>query len=220
MAERPILFSAPMVRALLAGRKTQTRRVIKDAPAGEWFADRVGPAEWRWVAPEGRPTMPIRLPYAPGDRLWVREAWQTSPAYEDLAPSDLSEECPILYLADGWMQDWGQFADQHDVRRGRKRAAMHMPRWASRLILLVTDVRVRRLQDLTEAEAEGVWSWVPEHLARVRADLGNPSADLEFTDARAAFRCLWDSLNGKRPGCAWDENPWVAAYTFSVERRA
>ena len=217
MADRPIIFSAPMVRALLAGRKTQTRRVIKDAPYGEWFADRDGPGDWRWVAPEGRPTMPIRLPYAPGDRLWVREAWQTSPAYEDLAPSDLSEECPILYLADGWMQDWGMFADQHDVRRGRKRVGMHMPRWASRLTLLVAEVRVRRVQSITgtDAKAEGITAFP--------RDPSDPcwgvSRDGPMGEnPRDAFRDLWDSLNGKRAGASWDENPWVVAYTFSVER--
>ena len=224
MPDRPILLSAPMVRALLAGRKSQTRRVIKDAPEGEWFADRVGPAEWRWVAPEGRPTMPIRLPCAPGDRLRVREAWRSKSQLDHMSPSEIgaasvetgwrSPWCPIHYEADGARDNWDALDPSSPP--GRRRAAMHMPRWASRLTLLVTDVRVQRVQDISDEDAlaEGV-----EEVAHPRA---GQDIDIDGNywagGPKRMFRDLWDSLNGKRPGAAWSDNPWVAAYSFTVEK--
>ena len=217
--ERPILFSGPMVRALLAGRKLQTRRVIKDAPDGEWFADRDGPGDWRWVAPEGRPTMPIRLPYAPGDRLWVREAFATYEAIRSPNPLD-----NIVYRADLPATE-PPITDPITSARllwttapKKWRSPIHMPRWASRLILLVTDVRVRRVTDISgaDAQAEGIVAF-PRNPSDPCWGVSREGPMAETP--RDAFRDLWDSLNGHRPGASWDENPWVVAYTFSVENR-
>lgn len=195
MGDRPILFSGPMVRALLAGRKTQTRRVLEQQGDG-MHLDRVGPTGWQFTGDGGLPRRPIRVRYSIGDRLWVREAWRSDLAYDDLSPSAMGGEEPIRYEADGSHQTWGYPALS---KTGRVRAGMHMPRWASRLTLTVTDVRVQRLQEIDQcdAEAEGV-------------DCSGPVAV-------NCYRVLWDSLNAGR-GFGWDTNPWIVAVSFDVER--
>jgi hypothetical protein len=208
MTDRPIIFSAPMVRALIDGRKTQTRRVLKLDPApveydGMWM--------WksgiRWGA-VSNPTYPP-LPYATGDRLWVREVCATWA---------LSDYRSAVYRADETDTEWDNV--KHDARTGawKLRSPIHMPRWASRLTLTVTDVRVQRLQEISEADAkaEGV-----EHDAESQgwwgcAANGVGGATPRFSTAELAFRDLWNSIHGPD---AWDANPWVAAVTFTVERR-
>lgn len=240
MADRPILFSGPMVRAILDGHKTQTRRVMKPWPGyqSEWLTmdvlhrsptcylavvdgdfgvqmqhplagqtvdgienDSMSPLTW------------VRLPYAPGERLWVREAWRTSRAYDDLAPSEMGGEEPVNYEADGALQTWG-WADHFDA--GRFRPGMFMPRWSSRLTLAVADVRVQRLQEISEADAraEGVL-WVPGHGEITTADLHEGYSN--YLNCVQGFEVLWDSLNAKR-GYGWDANPWVCAITFKAHR--
>ncbi len=223
MADKPILFSAPMVRALLAGTKTQTRRAVKDVPPmpearchpqntikhpkpylDAYCGERKTPENprgmserWCWWQIDDRECYPtFSLKYKPGDRLWVREHWRTeSKAYDDLAPSDIDADYPVIYKAD---TDWSQ-----NKTVGRFRQSMHMPRWASRITLTVTDVRVERLQDISEVDAlaEGIDRLhYPE-----RGDWGWP---------QRKYREVWEAING--PG-SWDANPWVAAYTFTVQ---
>lgn len=174
MKERPILFSAPMVRALLDGRKTQTRRVVKPQPtATREEAIRTYGKGGTFILEAG--FFGVRCPYGQlGDRLWVRETWGAcagSPVYR----ADDNATCP-----DG----------------GRWKPSIHMPRWASRITLEVTGVRVERLQDISEEDA--IAEGVPEQR-------GDPWA----------FQCLWDSINGARERCSWAANPWVWAITFS-----
>ncbi|WP_188868906.1 hypothetical protein [Mameliella alba] len=190
-----------MVRALLDGRKTQTRRVLKPQP--EPF-DAMFSEDGRWWtgdAETGDVHQELRLPYAIGDRLWVREAWHTSRHYDDLKPSEMGGEEPVQFIADGAVY---AHAGSVDDLSGRARPSMFMPRWASRLTLIVTDVRVQRMQeiDAKDACAEGALTL-------------HPNGGLTPRDA---FRDLWDSLNAPR-GFGWDVNPWVAAYTFSVHRQ-
>ena len=201
MADRPIIFAAPMIRALLSGRKTQTRRVVRDGPDGRWFVDaRHGGLDW--VAPEGSPRLPIRLPYAPGDRLWVRETWLINDyRYERPIPKsrpDDLESDDVLYRATE--------RDSEAQTEGIWRGAIHMPRWASRLTLIVTDVRVQRLQEISaeDVAAEGACE-----LAFA------PPTDEDTQEARALLRDLWNSLHGPD---AWDKNPWVVALSFDVHR--
>lgn len=191
MADRPIIFSGPMVRALLAGRKTQTRRIVKHAPhdaaKGEVFCDRDGdsPSGFTFVGQGGWPRMPIwpsQIPALPGDRLWVREAWQRE------------NERPPFYRAEG--VDWP----------GRWRSPTHMPRWASRLTLVVTDLRVQRLQDISEADAKA------EGVAQYTAPEGN---EVRVETYKQSFARLWNSLRGFG---AWEDNPFVAALHFEVHR--
>lgn len=199
MKERPILFSAPMMRAILAGKKTQTRRVVKPQPPGLWMkpetaviTDHHGCWAFSRIAPNGmavawpRGANSIRCPYGvPGDRLWVRETW--FPETPNRAIYRADGEFEDGYAGPGW------------------RPSIHMPRWASRIILEVTDVRVERVQAITEedAKAEGV---PPERAARIGADHGT----LQHT---LAFAVLWDSINAPR-GFGWATNPWVWCLTF------
>lgn len=197
MTDRPISFSAPMVRALLDGRKTQTRRVLKPQPevnsAGLLRWERKG---W-WV--QGKASdVAVAQRIQPGDRLWVREHWRTTQAFEDLRPSQMTpENTRVKYLADDFVDNKGKrFAHFHD---GRRRHGMHMPRWASRLTLVVTGVSVARLQDISRGDAMQEGCPFPN-----MADGQNP---------RDWFKGLWDQINGEG---AWDANPWVGAYTFTV----
>lgn len=217
MTDRPIIFSAPMIRALLEGRKTQTRRVVKAQPGNAARGCYHRPdGRWIWVSAP-RPdngvglegvgiSNPFRLPYAPGDRLWVREAWRSASAYDDLSPSAMGGEEPIRYEADEAWQTWGWGVPLRTV--GRFRSSMHMPRWASRLTLTVTDVRVQRLQDIRtmDAIAEGIdLPWVP----------GGTLAIMAQGIATDGFRALWNSIHGPE---AWAANPWVAAISFTVRQ--
>jgi hypothetical protein len=236
MMDRPIVFSAPMVLALLDGRKTQTRRLLKpqpperppanchptntathaepylDAYCGEprTHANPRGMSRiWHWWQVDDRPdTFACKVQYAPGDRLWVREAWKTAAAYDDLAPSEMGGEEPKLYDAD---KRWDANGWPPPSLWGRYRHARFMPRWASRLTLSVTDVRVQRLQEISEAdaEAEGVKRW---GLATWK-DYTSDGTTHVVLNCRHSFCTLWNNLHG--PG-AWGANPWIAAYTFEV----
>lgn len=180
MADKPILFSAPMVRALLSGTKTQTRRAVTphiDIGRGDKI--------------EG--TFNLRI--AVGDRLYVREAWRATRHIDDKSPRDMVKTEAVQFIADGTVERaFPQF------EAGKHRQAMHMPKWASRLTLTVTDVRVQRLQDINRGDA---------------MEEGCPFANMaKGPNPRDWYAVLWDSING--PG-AWDANPWVAAHSFTVQ---
>ena len=213
MADIPMLFKAPMVLALLAGTKTQTRRlagvpVIERGGRGLWhISNRSGGAFAQCEDDVGK-VAADSLPIQPGDRLWVRETWRVSKALDGIAPRDLDRTT---------MPEW--LASDPDLYDGRIRASMHLPRWASRLTLIVTDVRVQRLQDISNEDciAEGI----PVH-PNATAPRTGPAID---TFARehglishygAEYRDLWNAINGSG---AWDANPWVVAYTFTVHQQ-
>ncbi|WP_202842081.1 hypothetical protein [Luteimonas saliphila] len=192
MRERPIPFTAPMVRAILAGRKTQTRRLVRPQP----HPDRppriaVGVRGW-----DGNQFTTVRSPYGlAGDRLWVKETWR--PRAAD-SPWDLV----VRYAADKqdrWFYD-EEFGDKDwNMPKAAARGNVSprfMPRWASRITLEVTGVRVERLQDISEADvqAEGCMG----------SPLG-PGADALL------FPTLWDQINGAG---AWNANPWVWVVEF------
>lgn len=206
MTDKPILFSGPMVRALLDDSKNQTRRVLRPQPfpvGGPFYRPHpvTDPRQWHSVSARGTIANIQIVPYAPGDRLWVREHWRTHVAYQDLPPRDLGGEEPVRYEADGYLETWGwPFMDAP----GRLRQGMHMPRWASRLTLIVTDVRVQRVQEMDRGDAMGEGCPFPN-----MAKGPNP---LEW------FADLWNDLNEKR-GFGWDVNPWVCAVTFTVHHQ-
>lgn len=191
MRERPIIFSAPMVRAILEGRKTQTRRIVKPQPwPGIPFIGIDGTvATWRRDYGDDTSMMSlVRLSHGqPGDRLWVKETW----ANRD---SDGDAITPI-YRADGEEYEDGDGCGFVP----RWRPSIHMPRSASRIDLEITGVRVERLRDISneDARAEGVSEW----------DGDAPG------DYRGAYRELWDALYAGR-GYGWDDNPWVFVYDF------
>lgn len=210
MKERPILFSGPMVRAILEGRKTQTRRVLKyehfhgcltgDCPHQKQDECDACLAEYANT----------ECPYGvPGDRLWVRESWA-------LTGDRLIDPC-LVYRADNaqlpickhkgghdlWYPDGcsdpitSSELIKPDLSHLGWRVSIHMPRWASRITLDITDVRVQLVQEISAFDA------IDEGVQRQEAPY----------DAREPFRDLWDSINAKR-GFGWETNPWVWALTF------
>lgn len=187
--ERPILFSAEMVRAILDERKTQTRRVItrRQRDEGEWVTTRPGENYTPDLIAREFPA-----PWRVGDHLWVRETWQAWTEFDDTRPCDLPTiaRTHINYPANG--SDWDS----------RRRPSIHMPRWASRITLELTDVRIERVRSITEADAkaEGV-----EPKPCVSAGCS--------CEHIHAFRSVWDALNRNR-GYGYDTNPWVWVLTF------
>jgi hypothetical protein len=223
--ERPILFSAPMIRALLSGAKTQTRRVIapgRDGTVAEWRTAWVMDAVKRWapsmdgwwtMAVDGGHIGSVQCPYGvPGDRLWVREAF-----YSDTLSPD-TEYQHVHYregLAHGHFHRRAALhLDGKSGHRGPWRPSIHMPRWASRITLEVTDVRVQRLQDISEddARAEGVDADPVEAWFDSVGGAGDPYAAACSKLYRFGFAKAWDSINGKR--CPWSSNPWTWAISF------
>lgn len=214
MTERPILFSGPMVRAILEGRKTQTRRVLKPQPRLFEIDERGTPCQVGTIKVEGRAYNQITLGsanagviesnprlYSIGDTLWVREAWRTEAQYDHLPPRDLPDTVSVSLEAD-YSQDLKYRCS------GKLRPSIFMPRWASWITLRVTDVKAEPLQDISEADAmaEGI-STTPEGTGFI--DLG-PNSQC-FPTLKEAFQALWTSINGQ---ASWDANPWVVAYAF------
>lgn len=203
MRERPILFSAPMVRAILEGRKTLTRRVVKPQPSAnhKWLGwclsstHQADEGKVTWVEgdhPHAMNPLYVRCPYGkPGDRLWVREAWSTHAMFDLLAPREIAARS-VHYWVDG------------DVQTGKRRPGMFMPRWASRILLEVTEVRVERLQDISEADA------VAEGAECIEVG-GETGVALSEWSHREGFIKLWKSINGPD---SWALNPWVWVVSF------
>lgn len=212
MADRPIPFSAPMVRALLAGTKTQTRRVVNDR-----HIDAAPPAcFFQWLREN--------CPYGqPGDRLWVREAWRTADTLDSMSPSAIADKCldagyrkpwaPLQWEANGAKnKDWSGFGPGNGVvvSPGKLRPSIHMPRWASRITMEVTGVRVERLQDISEADAIAEGVGTPPTPAEYRDACGELVLPSRRT-AREAYRVLWEAINGPE---SWSANPWVWVVEF------
>lgn len=200
--ERPILFNDQMVRAILEGRKTVTRRVVKPQP--DFLGSMVDPNTPFKTLDAGLHAR-ITCPYGePGDRLWVREAWAADAQVDAIAPSDLSQGEPIWYPADLSVRQTGCSM----ISKGRGRPSIHMPRWASRVLLEITAVRVERLQDISEEQAlaEGVHGEPCDHARQACSDIG-----CWGDTAKGAFGFLWEQLNGAG---AWQANPWVWVVEF------
>lgn len=214
--ERPILFSGPMVRAILDGRKTQTRRIVKpQPPAGVTEASSLVRSvnhpvqphlEFHWTStPVGGDIDDMEFvgdwftcPYgAPGDRLWVRETFAHVLADESTVGTGKRR---TIYLADLSMCN------------PKWTPSIHMPRWASRITLEITGINVERLQDISDPDAiaEGLTAWTgPEPVRRTHYGLSN--ADVFEVTPRKAFFRLWKQINGED---ALNSNPWVWAITF------
>jgi hypothetical protein len=216
MRERPILFNGAMVRAILAGQKTQTRRAVKlphNNPLGQWEASTSGGHGARDrkgnLVPEHACIWHTRTGEAfscplgePGDRLWVRETWSD----EDLSSSE------AYYRADALTT--GLMADE--IAAIRWKPSIHMPRWACRLVLEITAVRVERLMDISRADslAEGIHAY--PHLWR---DCEYPLPDVayepypgskhRYSSPVAAFGALWIDTGGDG-----DSNPWMWVIEF------
>lgn len=230
MADRPILFSAPMIRALLAGTKTQTRRLLPTAHPRHPHHNQIRmdvliydpqlPEAWYWDGVHERVGASYLIPYAPGDRLWVREAhYLTDDGDNEYALFPADEEAEIAeHLAHVALLERDYPPASVWEKHKRLRPSIHLPRWASRLTLTVTEVRVQRLQDISEADAraEGIEQansgrfFDPSMSKGAAAHLGGM-----HHRARDAYAALWDSLHG--PG-SWEANPWVVAVSFDVRK--
>ncbi|MEC7798100.1 MAG: hypothetical protein VX755_12365 [Pseudomonadota bacterium] len=213
--ERPILFSGPMVRALLDGRKTQTRRIVKPQPHHGPVGQMVNLGGPDWAIDDGDLSGQWRCPYGvPGDRLWVREAWGLNDYQFERGPIPKARP---LQLDDNVLC-YAATEDDAEIRNElRWRPSIHMPRWASRLTLEITDVRVQRLQDISDRGqpndciAEGVFA---DDFASSAGDwLERGFSSIE----KARFHDLWTSING---AASWAANPWVWAVSFRVLERA
>lgn len=212
MKERPIIFSRPMVQAIYGGNKIQTRRLVNPQPEvdGEWvswggltvhkssnprlkylpFSNQIAFTPYHGEASSRGSKSSFGVP---GDRLWVRETWAAHQQYDHHKPSDIPGGEVIWYTP----TPRGEIERMEDGGfRGKWRPSIHMPKWAARLWLEVTGVRVQRLQEITEkdAKAEGV------------------GPNLGMGEWVRAFRNLWDNLNKKR--APWSSNPWVWVVEF------
>lgn len=245
MTDSPILFSAPMVRALLDGRKFQTRRIIKHQPpanvtsAGVISRSTEGQTdEWTWLSGDPRDCDTwgvegdFKTGFRPDDRLWVKEAWRfinmtTEPSgrhylcvgYEADGP-DLPNR-PMIEVPQEVIDKI--HARKRDIWLCREQRARFMFRVLSRLTLLVDDVKVERLQDISEADA------IAEGIERIDDPRGtcwksyetyadgspHPHAAVPNRSPVTSFRELWNSLHGAN---AWDANPWLVVPTFRVVR--
>lgn len=201
MKQRPILFSAAMVRALLAGTKTQTRRTVKFT-AGGHIKEACGHRRWH---PED-PNAIAACPYgAPGDRLWVKETWFTDAHWHGVKPTKLPQPGPdkpgaAIYYA----------ATHSFCPDGFLRPCLFMRQWMSRLTLEITAVRVERLQDISpeDAIAEGVT--LREIPTGVVCD-SNGAEEMMQEHPVDAYASLWESINGPD---SWAANPWVWVVEF------
>lgn len=214
--ERPILMNSEMVQAILSGRKTQTRRIIKPQPL---------------LKPKWSGADLIKNPYGcVGGRLWLRETW--SPLQDIKACAVAGEHCEIVYRADdGWIENEPE--SKETLLDGKWKPSIFMPRWASRINLEITNIRVERLQDITESDAiqEGIWSsgryknyvlgkkkfkyryW--ENVTCPGGCKGNHGQFLDTEYAKTSFATLWDSINSKRGYSGrWNDNCFVWVLTF------
>lgn len=220
MKERGMIFNGEMVRALLDGRKTQTRRIIKDCTVGSDQISKFIQIEKKFIGcyPEDVPEL-IRecCPYGvPGDRIWVRETFQGPLVHEELFEEysaypekfETPEYCE--YAADGGVRP--EYCDLDDNLRHGWRPSIHMPRWASRILLEITNVRVERLNAISEedAEAEGI----DMEALYDSQDCYDCIADHNMTGrptVTGAFKYLWESIYGED---GWKSNPWVWVIEF------
>lgn len=208
MADKPIIFSAPMIRVLLDGRKTQTRRVLKPQPSPHVQILKVG-RFWDWR--DGTRGGSVRVPYAIGDRLWVRESFVTGFDIDDEIGQPVGD-IKVWYRATDVGLSWYNPDTESTFDNPPWRSPIHMPRALSRMTLAVTHVRVARLQDISEedADAEGFGGDFP-HVVMPHVF---PSADkASVLTIVECFARLWNSIHGPD---AWDANPWVVALTFDV----
>lgn len=220
MKERPILFTGPMVRAILEGRKTVTRRVMKPQP--DFLGSMVDP-NTPFKALDAGLHARIICPYGePGDRLWVWETWHVGKPHDKTAPADIlapllaeGRGITVLYTAGGW-QSVGPAGREEPIYpddqplpdwAGKGRPSIHMPRWACRILLEITAVRVERLQDISEvqARAEGITDGGC-------SNCGNHEpcgCECPAPSAVDSFVHLWRSTGGN-----WESNPWVWVVEF------
>ena len=245
MTERGMIFNAEMVRAILDGRKTQTRRIMKPQPepcprGGHWWPSNVfktmlhveeemqnGKGGWGGLVGDACPFGDV------GDRIWVREAYRFPASLDDVSPTGVGEMAvatgyrkpwaPTFYEFTGTFSDgWKGFETPPKVSdAGKLRPSIHMPRWASRILLEITDVRVERLNAISpeDAESEGLERTNFTGFGDEPGLPSYPEPDVYFDPLKKqwkeyppeAFAGLWESIYGEG---SWKANPWVWVIEF------
>ena len=219
--ERPVIFSAPMINAILEGRKTMTRRVIKPQPERPPGPCAYVPSGW---ALEGLPNEhgikgcsceEVKCRWWEGERLWLKEAAYIAPPNfgdpTDGNATDREGRRRVVGYAASMCGEAVRCAMDYGVK---KTSPIFMPRWASRITLEITDVRVERLNAIAEADC---WA---EGIEAVDGMFRDEIIDMAIRigccidDAKPTFAALWDSINGKRPGYNWASSPWVWVISF------
>ncbi len=222
MTERPIICNGDMVRAILRGEKTQTRRPVKPQPATGCIYSINGAhnaalhltdagCQVRYIPPTGRSKDHLLLcPFGqPGDRLWVRETWRLAdPDGDDATSKDVYGPYAPFVGGNGsrkicWRVIYRATSPESHPKYGKAlwTPSIHMPRWASRITLEITDINAEQVQDITED-------------AVIKEGVVDPIMGTYGLNPRTIFRDLWNALYAKRPGLSWDEDPWVWAITF------
>lgn len=210
MKERPILFSAPMVRAILEGRKTQTRRIVKGGirPAFGMYSFPAKGGGY-WLYPNAINEILAECPYGkPGDRLWVREAFWLEEfkgrMFRQVGPSSFHDPqlSDMRHVMTAYRADW---KDEKPQGRERWKPAIHMPRAVSRITLEITEVRVQRLHEISHNDA------LAEGAAFCDAGYRHLESGRVYDSPIASFRDLWERINGEQ---SFMNNPWIWALTF------
>jgi len=238
MTERPIFFNGDMVRAILAGQKTVTRRPVNPQPiecivpedirtARRVLVGDTSKTSWSWRGVIHEPFPSALARHSPagraGDLLYVRETWRAPAGLDSKSPKAIADACLDANWEKPWCPIW-YAADDHynravslaDVERewggkGKVRPSAHMPKWAARIWLRVTSVRVERLQGITnkQAMAEGFEGWYAPAYVGLYGPVG-PDAVEPVED----YREDWDDIYGKQDGLSWKANPWVWVFEF------
>ncbi|WP_338615495.1 hypothetical protein [Pigmentiphaga sp. CHJ604] len=193
MTERPILFQAAMVRAILDGRKRQTRRIVKPCKDRD-FGCELAPHEIAGEVNAGNYRNSRHG--APGDRLWVRESFSRLESFDFFNPACPDDVPDFWYWADG-DPEWGNWT--------KPKPSIHMPREACRIVLEITGLRVEKLQDISQDDA------VAEGCDDIRDMQPRPGRIMYEGGPRAAYQVLWESINGSG---SWAANPWVWVVEF------
>ncbi|MBL8506611.1 MAG: hypothetical protein JNJ51_09665, partial [Methylobacillus glycogenes] len=192
MKERPILFSAPMVQAILAGGKSQTRRVVKipgvmprtsfTITSPDESMIQLDDGTFHYLS-TGAMSGPYQCPYGRvGDQIWVKETWQAAIGWDNTKPREIARNSPIFFPADNTVTHADGWDEAEPKQYGKLRPSIFMPRWASRIQLEITGIRIERLQDCSDADA------IEEGIDRTNTSIPGY--------AKARYEKLWESING------------------------
>lgn len=222
--QRPILFKSEMVQAILAGRKTQTRRALKIQPSWVESNNPLVSSGWQYEGKKGLPKLSSwptkedfatalleceKCPYGQvGDQLWVKETWKPRIAHSCAVDACDCGDVEVEYIADNKTIFYSDNIDSEwlmpkAAQNGKNVSSLFMPRWASRILLEITDIRVERLQDISEADAKAEGCCYGK---------GGGVPDLAVSP-EDHFPTLWESINGVG---SWEANPWVWRISFRV----
>ena len=214
MADPNFLFKPPLILANNEGRKSQTRRILKNVGALD-IVTKANDGTFHVTASDGSHASPVKIQAKVCDLVWVKETWRPFDGYSNW-------DVIIKYFADGVEKHFADGEYNSDwifpkAARNGNVPSIFMPKWASRTTLKIADVRVQRLQDISEEDAVAEGVEVDEETGAYWGIEGSgvSGATPRYATAKVAYQHLWNSINEPR-GYGWDNNPWVAAYTYET----